>query len=675
MSKINFKILSAILILLLVVCLIPSFITRIESEKSNKNVVVSLYHNDLLNELSDKAYAGALDDYFDIGVTTVSVAEENITSMVAKGNVTNIKYNVLRHKYDDESMELARIIAENTSDVNYNSELYITKDPSCAEFLRKGLSEKYSDEEYIEISANNGITVFVMFDGVYPSYSIDIGYEEDRLDTLYEKGFDICLILKMQDYEKTEYLDTLEELIKKYDVKYLSIRKSVRNPENENDGKEHYERISEIIKDNNLTLVVTENANQLSNEKPFGYDTIFSDNSSRVLRSYETYDASHSDETKYLFRYRQYLNSTIDRNIRFITLSQIYLSNTSYDELNEYTLNAAKTYIDKVTSLGYTVNGTVNENFYITNKSLINAFSAAIMVLLIYLMICVVFGIDNKIFSIVSIFVALLAIPATYLVVPSSLIALYPTAWAVIMPCFGMTCVLYFIKKYGEKLSAPLLAVISPILLALIMSLGGIVMSSLLSGIDYYINNDIFRGIKLSLFAPLLYTAVAFYFMFMQNKISEIVESIKGILFFNIKVYWVIIAGIVGLVGLIYIRRSGNVNTISSLETAMRSLITESFAARPRTKEFIVGYPCLVLFVYYLKKTNIRLLQIILACGAAICAASISNSFCHVFTDAATIFMRVVNGLLIAAPICIVVYIGNLILVKIVKHIHLKLSK
>lgn len=675
MSKFNSKILSAILILILVACLIPSFITRIESENANKNVVVSLYHNDLLNKLSDTAYAQALDDYFDIGVTNVSVAEENINSMVAKGNVTNIKYNVLRHKYDDESLELAHIIAENAPDVNYNSELYITKDSSCAEFIRKGLSEKYSDKEYTEISANNGITVFVMFNGVYPSYSIDIGYEEDKLDTLYKKGFDICLVLKMQDYEKTDYLNTLEELIKKYDVKYLSIRKSVRNPENEKDGKEHYERISKIIADNNITLVVTENSNQLSNEKPFGYDTIFDENNTRVLRSYETYDASHSDDTNYLFRYRQYLNSTIDRNIRFITLSQIYLPNTSYDDLNEYTLKAAQTYINKVTSLGYTVNDTTNENFYITNKSLINALSAAIMVLLIYLMLCIVFEIRNKAFSIVAFFVALLAIPATYLLVPSALISLYPTAWAVIMPCFGMTCVLYFIKRYGEKLSAPILAIISPILLALIMSIGGIVMSSLLSGIDYYINNDIFRGIKLSLFAPLLYTAVAFYFMFMQNKFSEIVASIKSILFYNIKVYWVIIAGVVGIVGLIYIRRSGNVNSISSLETAMRSIITENFAARPRTKEFIVGYPCLVLFVYYLKRTNIKLLQIILACGAAISAASISNSFCHVFTDASTIFMRVANGLLIAAPICIAVYIGNLILVKIVKLIHSKLAK
>ena len=99
----------------------------------------------------------------------------------------------------------------------------------------------------------------------------------------------------------------------------------------------------------------------------------------------------------------------------------------------------------------------------------------------------------------------------------------------------------------------------------------------------------------------------------------------------------------------------------------MRNFITDTFAARPRTKEFLIGYPCLVLLVYYLKKTNLSLIQIILAAGGAIVTASISNSFCHVFTDAATIYMRVVNGVLIGAFVCAVAYIGNLVLVWLFK--------
>lgn len=665
MKKISTSVIATALALILVLTLIPAFARRLDNESRNKNIVVSLYYNDLANRLTGKTLDDAVNDFYDIGVTTVSVAEENINAMVARGDVTNIKYNVLRHKYDDESIELAEIIAKKAPDTSYNSELLITKDDEVAAFLRNHLSEKLTADEYAEIEGNNGMTVFSIYEGVLPTSEIVIGYNEDALEALSNKGFDICLIVKLQDNSSTKYLDTLEETVKKYGVKYLSIRKSVKAPEKEKEGAEHYERLSEIISDNGMTLVVTENPNQLSNEKPFGYGKIFDENNTRVLRSYETYDASHADPTNYMFRYQQYLNSTIDRNIRFITVSQIHLSYTGYDKLNEYTLKAAETYINKVQELGYTVNGETAKFDYDVNLTPINAVAAAIMVLLAYVMLCTVFGIDKKKLFVIFAILALCAFGVTF-VMPESLQALYSTAWAVVIPCFGMTAVFAFLKNTDGKIGVIPAAIITPLLAAAVMSIGGIVMSSLLSGIDYYINNDIFRGIKLSLFLPLVYAVVAFYFMFMKGKRS-LVGDIKAIAMSDIKVYWIAIAAVIGVVGLIYIKRSGNVNTISSIESAMRNFITDTFAARPRTKEFLIGYPCLVLLVYYLKKTNLSLIQIILAAGGAIVTASISNSFCHVFTDAATIYMRVVNGVLIGAIVCAVAYIGNLVLVWLFK--------
>ena len=73
------------------------------------------------------------------------------------------------------------------------------------------------------------------------------------------------------------------------------------------------------------------------------------------MRSYETYDASQVEATRYMFRYHQYLNSTIDRNIRFVTISQIHLSYKTYEECTKFTIKAAKEYINKIKELGYTV--------------------------------------------------------------------------------------------------------------------------------------------------------------------------------------------------------------------------------------------------------------------------------------------------------------------------------
>ncbi len=666
--KISSKARISLLAIILLLVLIPSFITRVTNERGNDNVVVSLHYNDVANRYMGEELNEKLKEYYEIGVTKATVAEENINAMVARGAVTNIKYNVLRHKYDDESLELADIIDEKAPKTSYDSQLLITKDKATAQFISRSLSERLSDDEYRGFEANNGITVFCIYDGTLPVSEIVLGYNQEAIANLKALGFDVCLSVKMQNSAKTEYLTTLEELIKKHDIKYVNIRKSLKSPENPSDAKNHYENLSKIIQENDITLVVTENATQLSNEKPFGYDYIFENNNKHVIRAYETYDYSHADSTNYLFRYQQYLNSTIDRNIRFISLTTIYLPNTNFDHLTNYTLKAAETYINKITELGYTVNGDAPTFNYDINLTTVRALSAALMVLVVYLMFLIVTSYDNKKLTLGAVILAILALIASF-AMPQSLLSLYPTAWAVIMPCLGMTVAFAFIKHFKNRMKTILMAVLVPLLVVAVMCLGGIVMASLLSGIDYYINNDIFRGIKLSLFAPILYSVVAYYWMFIKND-RNLISDIKAAAMYEVKVYWIILAVLIGIVGIIYIRRSGNVNTISSLETTMRNLITEHFAARPRTKEFIVGYPCLVLLVYYVKKTDLKLLQIILAAGGAILAASISNSFCHVFTDAATIYMRVVNGLLIGAVICVAVYIANLALVKFVKWVY-----
>ena len=675
MKKHFTKILTVIMILALICCLIPTFTKRINVEKENKTVVVSLYYNDLANKLRGEKLDDAIEEFKKVGVTTMSFSEESINSMVARGDVTNIKHNVLRHKFDDESLELARLIEEQVPEVIYDSQLLITKDDETAKALSVNLPDRFiENKEYKKIEYTNpdtGITttVFCIFDGTLPTNDVLLGYNENTIKKYSDAGFDICLVLRLFDNTQTGYIDRIEQMINDYNIKFVSIRSALVKPENESDAKEHYTRISELIDKYNLTLVITENPDQLSNEAPFGYNHIFDNNNSKVLRSYETYDASQADSSHYQFRYRQYLNSTIDRNIRFITVSQIHLQYTSFEKCTEYTIKAVDEYIKQIKELGYTVNGEVPELEYDTSLELPNAISVAIMVLMVYLIFCIITNKNSTKLFIAAIILAILGAGAGY-IMPAALHWAFPTAWAVMAPCFALTVVLYLIKKTKDKIGAIPMAILAVVAIAGIMSLLGIVQSSLLSGINYYVNNDIFRGIKLSLFVPLLYALVIYILMFSEIDYKKLVKKASEYKLSDIKLVWIVALLIIGLVGYgiisIYIRRSGNVNSISSLESWMRNSITDIFEARPRTKEFLIGYPCLVLFVYYLKKTNIKLIQGALFCGAAITAASISNSFCHVFTTVEIIYGRVLNGIIIGALFCVAAYIVNLVFVKII---------
>lgn len=675
MKKHFTKILAVIIIAALICCLLPTFKNRINIEKDNSNVVVSLYYNDLANKLRGEKLDDAIDEFKEVGVTTMSFSEENINSMVARGDITNIKFNVLRHKFDDESLELARLLEKEAPEIIYDSQLLITKDDDTAKVLSETLPDRFiENDEYKKIIYKNpdtGITttVFCIFDGSLPTNDIQLGYNEDIINKYSDAGFDICLILRFFDNSETGYLDRIEQMINDYNIKFISIRSANIKPDNESDAKEHYTKISEIIDKYDLTLVITENPDQLSNEAPFGYSHIFGNNNSKVLRSYETYDASQADNSHYEFRYRQYLNSTLDRNIRFITVSQIHLQYTSFEKCTEYTLKAVDEYVRKIQELGFTVNGEVPELEYDTNLNIPNAISVAIMVLMVYLIFCMLWNKNSNKLFIAAIILAIIGAGAGY-IMPAGLRWTFPTAWAVISPCFALTVVLYLLKKVRGKLHAALLAILSVAVLPALMSILGIVQSSLLSGINYYVNNDIFRGIKLSLFIPLVYALVIFVIMFAEIDYKKLFRKISEYKLSDIKLVWIIALLIIGFIGYsiisVYIRRSGNVNSISSIESWMRNAITDIFEARPRTKEFLIGYPCLILFAYYLKNTRIKLLQGALFCGAAITAASISNSFCHVFTTVEIIYGRVLNGVIIGALFCIVIYILNILFVKIV---------
>lgn len=670
------KILSCILIIALIVCLIPHFTKRIEVEDKNNNVIVSLYYNDIANRLRGHKLEKAIEDFRELGVTTVSFSEENINSMVSRGDITNIKFNTLRHKYDDESIEMAEQIAKEVPDIIYDSQLLITKDPEQAAFLEKALPLRFTEgKEYqkvINVNSVTGVetTIFCFFDGTIPTNDVMIGYNEDKIKEFSDKGFDICLILRMFDSNETDYIDNIERLVEEYNVKHISIRATNFAPDKEEDGKAHYEGIGKIIDKHDLTLVVTENPNQLSNEAPFGYKHIFNMNSDNVVRSYETYDASQEDDTHYMFRYHQYLNSTIDRNIRFLTISQIYIANKSYEKCNEYTLSATEEYINKLNELGYTVNQENRVLEYDVDLRIPNAVSAAIMVLMIYLLTALIFNPKFKYLFPIALVLSIAAFAMSYFI-PKSLTWVFPTAWAVLAPCFTLAIMLLIANRIGKNINTFCLIVILGTALVGLMSLFGIVQSSLLSGINYYVNNDIFRGIKLSLFLPLVFALVLYVLIFVKTDYKKLLSGIANYKLSDIKLIYIIVAFIVLFIGYkivsIYIVRSGNVNSISSVESAMRNFITDVFSARPRTKEFLIGYPCLALFAYYYKHTNIKILQAVLFCGTAITAASISNSFCHVFTSVDIIYGRVINGVILGIVCSVAVYILNLVFVKIVK--------
>ncbi len=171
-----------------------------------------------------------------------------------------------------------------------------------------------------------------------------------------------------------------------------------------------------------------------------------------------------------------------------------------------------------------------------------------------------------------------------------------------------------------------------------------------------------FSGVKLTLLLPpLLLLMHDLKRRVHPESIGEIVQrpAVWGELF-------IISVMMLGL--LIMALRSDNVSNVPAWEVAFRDFIERMLLVRPRTKEFIIGYPALVLYWYVVRHGWGTHYREVLRVTAIIAFCSAVNTFCHFHTLLALSVIRVLNGwwLGILIGIAVVVFI-NYIMVPIWK--------
>ncbi len=677
MKKFITRYLALIVLFASIALLVPEIANRIENEKKNDNIVMSVLYNDIEKNLSKSDLAEILDEYKENGIDTVSLIEGDLNNLLIRGEISSDAYKEIRAKYDDESRRLCAFIEENCPDISYDSHIVIVEREAMKERFSRELPKRYTDEEYKKLGDFEGADIYVLSDGTKQLWEFSVGYNEDIIKELADKGFKVALVHKLVSNKNTDYTDDIDALVKKYDIEYLMLKKTTAKIKDINE--DNYKGIAKIINDNDMTLVLTENADQLSNHKFFGYDYVYNEvtkdgGSNKVIRAYETYDDTKASDGSYAHRVEQYLNSTIDRSLRFISITQIELKNESHEECADLTLKAALEYKDKAEKEGFRINGGVTKTDYTARRGRVSGLCAVVMIISALLIVEMIRGKRSFLLNVGAVLLSAISAVLT-LRLPEGLVLLYPSVFCIAQSCTAITAVLYFVKTQTKKLNLALLTLFSAGIMLGVLGLYSICLGALVSGLDYYVNNNIFRGIKISLIVPIFYTMVVYYIMFIKDKKRSFGKDIIKVFTAEIKVYWMMIALAVGGVLVYYIIRSGNVSEISSQEAAMRNILTNLFSERPRTKEFLIGYPALALFVYYAKKTDLQLVRWVLAIAMSILSASITNSFCHVFTDFTVIAMRTLNGFIVGILVTLTVYIFNLVLHKAIKSLKNKFGE
>ncbi len=656
-----------IIMLVLIAMLLPAFAERSRNEAMNKDVSFALNYNSAANALSEEEFQKTLDENKKLGATTLAIGEESLNTLLSSGFIIYTNYSDLSVKYDSVNEEIVKQIGKD-SKLRKDSFILITKRPEGKAYLDKWIGAKYTEDEYTKKVTQDGADVYVLYEGGTDGKRVAVGFNEEKIENAYNNGFEIMLSMMFGGFSNTEYIDHIAQIIDKYDVKFINLKENSYYDEKSPYAEKNYEAMCDLIKEKKLYLVVTENQDQLSNQKPIGYSKLINAAEGRVLRSYETVDFKAENLVE--ARYHQIINSVTDRNIRMVVINQLTSGTGTYEDKSDKTNEATKLAINKLNSIGYNTQSHDTQYDYTVNRRFNSAVALILMIVMGLTMLELLFSLRMKNLEILGM-LAVIAGGAFSLIAPEAIICLYPTLFAALAPCFAITVMLAYVKGVQKKLSTFMLIITTAVVSVGTLALLGIVQSTLLAGLDYHLNSLIFRGIKISLILPIVYSMVALAILLIDKKNNYLVKTVE-LLNMQIKVYWMLLAVIASGVAAIYLIRSGNVTSISPLESLMRNSIAELMSARPRTKEFLIGWPCLALFVYYVKNTDSKLFKWCFGVGSSILFASVINSFCHVFTSVETIYQRVVNGVIVGAIVAVIALFANALIIRLIKLIKKK---
>lgn len=210
---------------------------------------------------------------------------------------------------------------------------------------------------------------------------------------------------------------------------------------------------------------------------------------------------------------------------------------------------------------------------------------------------------------------------------------------------------------YSDKNEKILFKVIK---IALIGLMGGVLVGGGLSSTDFMLQINQFMGVKIAHIVPFI---LLFILLFLKER-----DSINRILTYplNVLSFSIILLLVGGAI--FYIIRTGNISSeaVWGFELKMRSTLEQLMLIRPRTQEFLIGYPAIFLTIEFLKTK--RELGIVLSFTSLITPISIINSFCHIHTPITLTIFRTLNGFILG---CIVGYLVLLIVRGLFKAFHI----
>ncbi len=218
----------------------------------------------------------------------------------------------------------------------------------------------------------------------------------------------------------------------------------------------------------------------------------------------------------------------------------------------------------------------------------------------------------------------------------------------------------------GRIITAGTVALVVTTFLSLV---GGLYVGAVLSDVRFFLEMEIYRGVKLTFIAPLVLVTIVYLTRYnLLDKVQSVNarglwRQVVGILDHPVTIKILLLFGAAAFAAWVFVGRSGHTAgvPVPAFELKLRSLLEQAMYARPRSKEFLIGHPAFLLAAMAIYQQWPRLVQYLLIVTATLAQGSLVETFAHIRTPVLMSTIRGLDGLVLGAVIgvaaVIVVYV------------------
>ena len=221
-------------------------------------------------------------------------------------------------------------------------------------------------------------------------------------------------------------------------------------------------------------------------------------------------------------------------------------------------------------------------------------------------------------------------------------------AAALLFPTVGMAAMAWLAQGAAPNLWQGARLMLVPFAWSL---MGALHIVGLLAETPFLVKADQFAGVKVAHALPLLLVLV-FYTAWVIGRWDFWREWLTHPVLWGQALLALVVLGAVGLM----LIRTGNEapGAVPDWELRMRALLESVMQVRPRTKEFLIGHPALVVGAWLLLTGRTRFLPLVMFL-ATIGQASVVNTFCHLHSPLLVSLQRTGWGILLGVGLGLLV--------------------